>query len=72
MLHVLFIGNFSRATIFDLLISSEDFVTFLWFGCPESGSSERENPRGDPRPVSSPFLSLIVTNSSSIYVDFRF
>ena len=72
MLRVLFTGNFSGATIFDLPLSSEDFVTFLWFGCPETKSLERKNPGGHPRLVSSPFSSLIAMNSSLIYVDFHF
>ena len=36
------------------------------------GGPERENPREDSRPVSSPFLFLIYTNFSSNSIDFRF
>ena len=72
MLHVLFTGNFPGATIFDLPLSIKDLVAFLWFGCPERRGSERENPAGDSGSVSLPFLSLIATNSFSIFDDFHF
>ena len=72
MLYVLLIGNFLGATIFDLPLSIEDLAIFLWFGCPETGGLERENPEGDSGLVSSPFSSLIATNSFSISDDFCF
>ena len=53
-------------------LSIEDLVTFLWFGCPEKGGLERENPEGDSELVSLPFPSLIAMNSFSISDDFRF
>ena len=55
MLYVLLIGNFLGATIFDLPLSIEDLAAFLWFGCLETRSSERENPGGDTGSMSSPF-----------------
>ena len=72
MLRVLFTSNFPWPTIFDLSLSIEDLVTFLWFGCPEKGGLERENPEGDSELVSLPFPSLIAMNSFSISDDFRF
>ena len=72
MLYVLLIGNFLGATIFDLPLSIEDLATFLWFGCPEMGGSERENPGGDSGSVSSPFPLFIAMNSFSMSDDFRF
>ena len=72
MLYVLLIGNFLGATIFDLPLSIEDLATFFWFGCPEMGGSEKENPGGDSGSVSLPFLSFIATNSFLMFDDFHF
>ena len=72
MIRVIFTGNFLWTIIFDLSLSNEAIVTYLWVGGPEMGGSERENPREDSRPASFPFLLLIYTNFSSNSIDFRF
>ena len=72
MICVLFTGNFLGTTIFDLSLSSEAIVTYLWVRGPKTRGSEMENPIEDSRPVSSPFSLLISTNFFSNAIDLRF